>query len=81
MLSREWGNGLWGLLLGIIYVGATIGIHSPVPYEEPDRGSGLWALGALRSCEVSGLRVRGSVQGLGFRAVWGVLPGILAPET
>ena len=30
VLSREWGNGLWGLLLGDI--GTTIGIRSPIPY-------------------------------------------------
>ena len=31
VLSREWGNGLWGLLLEG-YIGSTIGIHSPIPY-------------------------------------------------
>ena len=31
VLSREWGNGLWGLLLGDS-IGTTIGIHSPIPY-------------------------------------------------
>ena len=34
VLSREWGNGLWGLLVGD-YIGTTIGIHSSIPYLAP----------------------------------------------
>ena len=31
VLSREWGNGLWGTMSGK-YIGTIIGIHSPIPY-------------------------------------------------
>ena len=31
MLSREWGEGVMGTIIGD-YIGAGIGIHSPIPY-------------------------------------------------
>ena len=34
VLRREWGEWVMGIIIGE-YIGTTIGIHSPIPYQAP----------------------------------------------